>query len=136
MILRYREKEIVNYKASVRFKRGLERSWVILYRYGYYITLTHFKVRYHRLQLEKDSFIDYHEDHHVLIVPKMPFNDSPDSLPHPDAQLAISYCIGLSRQVYLLNLFFISSIYSIFEIVHLTSIVSQQVGTSFQEVEA
>lgn len=42
MILRYLEETIIDYKASIRFRKNLERSGVI----GYYVALTCFNVRY------------------------------------------------------------------------------------------
>lgn len=58
MILRHWEEVIIDYKAFIRFRRGLERSRVALYQYRYYIALAYFKAMYLRMELEEDSFID------------------------------------------------------------------------------
>lgn len=42
MILRYLEEAVIDYKASIEFRKSLERSGVT----GYYIALTRFNVRY------------------------------------------------------------------------------------------
>lgn len=84
MILKYWEEVIVNFMTSTKFKRGLERIRVVSYQFGYQITLTYFKTRYHKLELEKDLFTDYPKDQNILIVAKVPFDNS----------LALSRCLG------------------------------------------
>lgn len=46
MIPKYRKETIIDYKASIRFKRGLERRRVISYQFEYQIALAPFKARY------------------------------------------------------------------------------------------
>ncbi|RRT32501.1 hypothetical protein B296_00050801 [Ensete ventricosum] len=62
MILKYREEAITDYKSNVGFRRCLKRSGVISYQFGYQIALTHFKLRYPKLELKKDSFTNYPDD--------------------------------------------------------------------------
>lgn len=58
-VLRHKEEEIAAYKSSMGFRKGLERSGVALYKFGYLITLAYFKIRYPNLELEMDPFIDF-----------------------------------------------------------------------------
>lgn len=85
MIPKYHKVTIVDYKAFVMFEKGLERMGVVLYQFGYQITLTHFKARYLKLELEEDPFTDYLDDQNILIMTKVPFDDSLDPSPYPDA---------------------------------------------------
>lgn len=79
------EKEVItDYKVSTEFRRGRERSEVISYQFKYQIALAYLKVRYPRLELEENLFIDYPKDQNVLIAPKIPFDNSLDSLPRPN----------------------------------------------------
>ena len=84
MIPNYWEEVIIDYKASIGFKRGVERMGVILNQFEYQITLAHFKVRYPKLDL-KDSFTNYLEDQNVPMVIKESFDISLYPLPYPDA---------------------------------------------------
>lgn len=53
-------------------------------------------MRYPKLELEEDPFIDYPEDQNVSMVTEVPFDNSLNSSSCLDAQAIISYCIGLS----------------------------------------
>ncbi|RRT54441.1 hypothetical protein BHE74_00019871 [Ensete ventricosum] len=44
----------------------------------YHITMTYFKARYPKLELEDDPFMDYLEDQNILMAIEMLFNDSTD----------------------------------------------------------
>lgn len=57
MIPKYREEVVIDYKASTRFKKGLERIRVILYQFGYQIALAYFKTRYPKIKLKEGPFI-------------------------------------------------------------------------------
>lgn len=62
MVLRYQEEFIIDYKISIRSKKGLERSRVSFYQYEYHIALARFNARYLGMELEEDPFVDYLED--------------------------------------------------------------------------
>ncbi|RZR80239.1 hypothetical protein BHM03_00006209 [Ensete ventricosum] len=81
----YRKKAIIDYKASVSFKKGLERTRVTSYQFRYQFALARFKARYPTLDLEEDTFMDYPKDQNISTPIKMPFNESLGSLPHPIA---------------------------------------------------
>ncbi|RWW36176.1 hypothetical protein BHE74_00058820 [Ensete ventricosum] len=61
-MLEYREEATINYKARVRFWKGLDRTGHVLYQYEYQIILVCFRVRYPRLEVKEDPFIDYIKD--------------------------------------------------------------------------
>lgn len=53
------------WSSIIKHLLGLKESRedkVVLHHFGYQITLAHFKVRYPKLELKKDSFTDYPED--------------------------------------------------------------------------
>lgn len=68
MILRYCEEVVIDHKAFVRFKKGLERSTVISYRYRYYIALTYVKTRYPKLEIEEYSFILEYSNSYLCLI--------------------------------------------------------------------
>ncbi|RWV98401.1 hypothetical protein GW17_00038758 [Ensete ventricosum] len=61
-MLEYREEAAIDYKACVRFWKGLDRTWHVLYQYEYQIILVYFRVRYPRLEVKEDPFMDYIKD--------------------------------------------------------------------------
>ncbi|RWV88980.1 hypothetical protein GW17_00048896 [Ensete ventricosum] len=84
-VSRHLKEAVANYKVYVGFGKGLERSKVASYKFGYLIALAHFKGRYLELELEENLFINYPEDKNIHTESKVPFDDNPNSPPRSDA---------------------------------------------------
>lgn len=85
MILRYHEEVIIDYKAPIRFRNGIERLGVVSCQYWYYITLACFNMRYLEMEIENDPFIEYPKDQNISMATKVHFNDDLYSLSCLDA---------------------------------------------------
>ncbi|RRT64341.1 hypothetical protein B296_00019915 [Ensete ventricosum] len=83
-ISEYQKDAVIDFKAPVKFRNGLERTRLVSYQFGYQIVVARFKVRCPQLEI-KNPFTDYLEDQDVPMEVKMPFNNGVDSPPHPTA---------------------------------------------------
>lgn len=73
------EGEIAEYKKSPGFKRGLQRSGRVIYKFGYRVAFARFSARYMDLELEPNPFIDLLEDQNVDMPTYIPFDDDPET---------------------------------------------------------
>lgn len=55
----------------------------VSYQFGYQIVLAHFKIRYQKLELEEDLFIDYPEAQNIPLTIEVRLDDSTNLPPHP-----------------------------------------------------
>ncbi|RWW11096.1 hypothetical protein GW17_00025315 [Ensete ventricosum] len=86
-IIERKRRDVASYKEFEGFRCSLEHASQVVNEFGFQITIRHFKVRYHKLEVDEDPFAELPSNvevlapvrYHKLDVDKDPFKELPSN---------------------------------------------------------